>query len=267
MIIAPLVRKMFRISPKGDEIVSVQGHKMLFGVASEAHLDMSEGTWEPGVVNLLQKRLSLGMTFVDLGAHIGFFTLMAAKQVGQDGSVYAFEPSPENFELLTKNISLNGYSNVAPIQMAVSNVEGFSTLYLNPYSVAHSLHQDTFGKSREELRIEVTTLDSYFERLEWPSVNVVKMDIEGAEPNALMGMKGLIGKNPDLVLILEYVPEILERAGMKPGSLLSEIRSLGFEIFLITPDSGELECFSNETASRKGLRAELLCERKGSVVP
>ena len=102
MIIAPLVRKMFRISPKGDEIVSVQGHKMLFGVASEAHLDMSEGTWEPGVVNLLQKRLSLGMTFVDLGAHIGFFTLMAAKQVGQDGSVYAFEPSPENFELLTK---------------------------------------------------------------------------------------------------------------------------------------------------------------------
>ena len=74
-------------------------------------------------------------------------------------------------------------------------------------------------------------------------------------------------KNPDLVLILEYVPEILERAGMKPDSLLSEIRSLGFEIFLITPDSGELEFFSKETASRKGLRAELLCERKGSVVP
>ena len=201
MIIAPLVRRMFRISPKGDQIVSVQGHKMLFGVASEAHLDMSECTWEPGVVTLLKKRLSLGMTFVDLGAHIGFFTLMAAKQVGQGGSVYAFEPAPENFELLTKNISLNGYSNVSPIQMAVSNAEGFTTLYLNPYSVAHSLHQDTFGKSREELRIEVTTLDSYFERLEWPPVNVVKMDIEGAEPNAFMGMKGLIGKNPDLVLV------------------------------------------------------------------
>ena len=67
MIIAPLVRRMFRISPKGDQIVSVQGHKMLFGVASEAHLDMSEGTWEPGVVTLLKNRLSLGMTFVDLG--------------------------------------------------------------------------------------------------------------------------------------------------------------------------------------------------------
>ena len=261
MVLAPFVRKVFRLSPRGDQIVLVQGHKMLFGGASEAHLDMTDGTWEPGVVTLLGERLSPGMTFVDLGAHIGFFTLMAAKLVGDKGRVYAFEPAPENFELLTKNISLNGYRNVVPIQMAVANEEGSTTLYLNPYSVAHSLHRDTFGKSRKELCIEVTTLDSYFERLGWPYVSVVKMDIEGAEPNALEGMRGLIKRNRNLVLILEYVPEILERADRDPGKLLSLIRTLGFEMFLITPESGKLELFSEKIASRKGLRAELLCQQ------
>ena len=87
------------------------------------------------------------------------------------------------------------------------------------------------------------------------------MDIEGAEPNALEGMRGLIKRNRNLVLILEYVPEILERADRDPGKLLSLIRTLGFEMFLITPESGKLELFSGKITSRKSLRAELLCQQ------
>jgi FkbM family methyltransferase len=239
------------------------GHKMWFSAGSECYLDMTSGTWEPGVTALFEELLKPGMVAVDIGAHIGYFTLLAANKVGTTGKVYAFEPAPSNYAYLLRNIEINAYRNIIPIQKAVSNHEDGTTFFLHPDSVGHSIYPETLGKNRTAIKVNTTTLDSFFETEGWPSVHLVKMDIEGAEPAALDGMAILLERNKALYLILEYVPHILKRAGRNPRQFLERLRTLGFTISIIA-DKGVLHPFSEKDAARPGLRAELFCERDPS---
>jgi FkbM family methyltransferase len=232
---------------------------MWFGPASECYLDMTRGTWEPGVTRLFDRLITSGMTVVDAGAHVGYFTLLAARKVGPDGRVYAFEPAAENFTLLLRNIALNGYRNTFPMQIAISDKDGESTLYLYSDSVGHSLYPETTGSSRATQTIRTTTLDRFFEEEGWPPVQLIKLDIEGAEPAALEGMTGLRRRNQDLRIVVEYVPHILQSAGRNPHRFLERIRQLGFTIQVIR-DDGRLEELTSEDADRPGARLELFCE-------
>ncbi len=254
-----LVRKWLRLAPQREEVAVVHGHRMWFSPLSECYLDMTRGTWEPGVTRLFEEFLEPGMMVVDAGAHVGYFTLIAARKVGHIGRVYAFEPAPQNYDLLMRNIELNGYRNVVPVQKAISKSQGIATFFLHSDSVGHSFHPETVGKRQRSISVEVTSLDRFFEKEGWPPVHLVKMDIEGAEPAALEGMKELLKRNGALRLVLEYVPHILKRAGEDPIEILERLRGLGFAIRLITNDA--LQDFPDKRAKSAGLRAELLCER------
>ncbi len=94
--------------------VWVQGHKLFLDKLDTLELATRE-IYEPLETQLLLKRLKPGQTFVDIGANIGYYTLLAARQVGPAGRVYAFEPDEENFKLLQKNTEINGYSNVTSV--------------------------------------------------------------------------------------------------------------------------------------------------------
>ncbi len=253
-------RRWLRLAPEGQGIALVHGHRMWFGPGSECYLDMTRGTWEPGVTGLFEGLLEPGMVAVDVGAHIGYFTLLAARRVGPTGRVYSFEPAPSNYDLLLRNIEINGYQNIIPIQKAVSNHVGETTLFLHADSVGHSLYRETPGKNRSAIEVSTTTLDRFFEEEGWPHVHLVKMDIEGAEPTALEGMTRLMERNKTIRLILECVPHILERAGENPRRFMAKLRALGFTIRIVD-DKGGLLLLSDEVAARPGLRAELLCER------
>ena len=211
--------------------VMVQGHRMWLDDKDTLELAVHE-VYEPVETTLLKKFLQPGQTFVDVGANIGYYTLLAARIVGPKGKVYAFEPDPTNFALLTKNISANGYANVIAVNQALSSKTGAAKLYLNPANRGdHRIYDSHDG--RPSVEIQMTSLDGYFKKLD-KKVHFIKMDVQGAETAALAGMKGLIRKNKGLKLVTEFSPGSLKAFGANPKKYLKDLSALGFRFLEIS---------------------------------
>lgn len=190
------------------------------------------GTYERDTVVVLQDLLSPGMTMVDLGAHLGYLSLVAARCVGPSGTVYAFEPQPETYDLLLKNIEANGYGTVIrPVRTAVSNTVGSTDLFQGEEDCGDASFYRTPGASVDKVVVETTTLDDFFAVEGWPTVHLVKMDIEGAEKVALEGMGELSARNAELTLIMEFNPDVQAAAGVTPEELFETLSALGFRKF------------------------------------
>jgi FkbM family methyltransferase len=173
------------------------------------------------------------MVVVDVGAHVGYYTLLAAKQVGPTGKVYAFEADLDNHEILLKNIGINGYNNVVTVQIAVSDRSGRSTLYLTALdSGRHSMYHHGLPE-RGSTSVETTTLDSFLESEDWPRVDLMKIDVEGAEVTVLDGMTSLMERNADLKLIIEFNPVLLQDGGVTPIDFLEKLSSHGWSVQII----------------------------------
>lgn len=187
-------------------------------------------TYEPDTVTLFQKLIHPGMTVVDLGAHIGLYSLLAANLTGPDGRVYSFEPMPSNYALLLKNITANGYENIIKaVNKAVSDKSGLAFLFFNKRD-----ESSLYAVSRTRggiLIVETITLDDFFEGEGWPKIDLIKMDIEGAEIAALKGAKQLIERNPDLKLIVEFAPNLQAAAGVTNEEFFKTLLELGFKKF------------------------------------
>ncbi len=212
--------------------VMVQGHRMWLDDKDTLELAV-HGVYEPMETALLREYLKPGQTFVDVGANIGYYTLLAARAVGPKGRVYAFEPDPANFKLLEKNTAANGYHrNVVMVSKALSNKGGSARLYLNPVNRGdHRIYNPRDG--RESVAIETLALDEYLKK--WgPEVHFIKMDIQGAEAAALDGMKGLIRKNKGLKLVTEFSPGALKAFGSDPRKYLRDLQALGFRLLEIS---------------------------------
>jgi FkbM family methyltransferase len=222
--------------------VSVDGHKMRLsgrrGPSPTFGIDMLLGRYETEVSRYLQQVLKPGMTVLDIGAHVGFYTLAAARMVGPEGMVYAFEPEPENFAVLQENVKANGYGNVRLVNKAVTNQRGKVEFYVSAQgNDRHSIFRS--GRpSRMESRIvvEATSIDEFLEAESWPRVDFVKMDIEGAEPGAIAGMHKLLARCQTLTLVMEFAPELLQAAGTNGQKLLADLSSLGFSLAVIEDD-------------------------------
>ncbi|MBU3925958.1 FkbM family methyltransferase, partial [Patescibacteria group bacterium] len=176
-------------------------------------------------IDLLKKILKPGMIFVDIGANIGYFSLVSAKLVGDQGQVYAFEPDPDNFNLLEKNIKANNYKNIIAVNKAVSNKSGKARLYLEPDNLcAHSLVAKNDNKFVE---VETVILDEF---LKDKKIDVIKIDVEGFEPVVLEGMKNIIKNNDKISIITEFYPEAIKKAGYSPEKYKNDLKDLGFKL-------------------------------------
>ncbi|MGY4706900.1 FkbM family methyltransferase [Candidatus Bipolaricaulota sp. J31] len=195
------------------------------------------GEYEPETTEAILGFLKPGMTFIDLGAHIGYFTLLAAKTVWPSGRVYAFEPVPSTCQVLQHNVAVNRFDSVVTvIPKAVSDKSGIGHLILPPESTvsARILTGEKHRKSVEDERIievETISLDDYFQQIGWPEVNLIKMDIEGAEIQALKGMKELSRRNQNLKLIIEINYPHLIRLGIHPREIVETLQLCGFTKF------------------------------------
>ncbi len=195
------------------------------------------GLYEPGTVTLIKRLLKKGMTFVDLGAHRGYYTLLASKLVGAKGRVFAFEPAPENFALLARNVK--GRSNITLVPKAVSNKSGTAKFFLSPDdSITHSLYE--VGDNRQCVEVEVTSLDEFFKDKD-ATIDFIKMDIEGAERSAIEGMANIIKKNENLKIVTEFWPEYHEISGCSGESFLRKLAEYGFKLYLIDDDKATIE--------------------------
>jgi FkbM family methyltransferase len=165
------------------------------------------GAYEPGVQDALVRLLRPGMTVWDVGAHIGFFSLLAARLVGPDGVVHAFEPMSANRERLQAAVALNGAANVVVRDRAVSATPGRADLHGHEHTTMWSLLET--GRRGEP--VEVVTLDLLAGELGSPQL--VKIDAEGAEVDVLRGGETLLGGQVKPALLVEFTDERALAAG------------------------------------------------------
>jgi FkbM family methyltransferase len=192
---------------------------------------LSRGIYEDYTTEVFKNLIKLNMTVVDIGANIGYFTLIASRLAGK---VYAFEPEPHNYDLLVKNIAVNNYKNIITIQKAVSNRSGKTRFYIDKVNLGgHSFAQNTILQRAGYLEVEAVTLDEFFENAvnQGPGIDIIKMDVEGAEGLVIAGAQRIFRRK--LRVIMEFLPRGLRNLGTDPLELLHKIRDQGFEIKVI----------------------------------
>ncbi len=219
--------------------VAVYGHRM---VARTLDRFLALWLWRFGVfgsaeVNLLGRLCRAGMSVLDIGANIGFHTLLFARAVGPSGRVWAFEPDPGNFDTLRENLELNPYRNVTAVQAGVGTETGSAFLYRSPFHFDHRTYRTR--ESERGVPVEVVSVDEFLPPGQ--RIDLVKMDIQGAEGMALRGMRRIIASNPGLVILMEFWPEGLRKAESPPEAVLSGLEGLGFRLFHIDERTGEVD--------------------------
>ena len=203
-------------------------------------LDAGPQGLEPGTRRVISKRLRPGMTFVDVGAHIGLLTLAGARAVGAKGKVVAVEPVPLCFDALRRALAINGLTDrVVPVCQAVGARRERCRLLVGSV-LGHSslIRSDALSKElTAEIEVEVSPLDDLIE----PNarVDLVKIDVEGAELAVLEGMTRIIADNPDLAIIAEFGPSHLRASNTSPEKWFSAFRDRGFEPLVIDESSSE----------------------------
>jgi FkbM family methyltransferase len=190
--------------------------------------------FEPYETELFREALKPGMTVIDIGANIGYYTVIAASRVGASGKVIAFEPAPENYAFLKETIAANSFSQVAAYPLAVADKEG--ELQLNLYDSnkgKHSLVKDasTAKGFNSSVTVKTVALDNFLRKEHIDRVDVVKMDIEGAESIALQGMNESLSNAK--MLFLEFTPSAIQKAGHDPDEVLRLLREKSFDIYAI----------------------------------
>jgi len=220
-----------QLKPKGIVEVHAAGHTILInskdtGLAPPL---IMHGIFSPAETEVIRSILKPSMVFVDIGANIGYFSLIAARVVGEKGMVYAFEPDNEHFQLLQKNIKKNGYTNITSVKKAVSDTTGVASFYLKKDNLcAHSLIPN---EKDSVVEVETITLDEYFKTNN--NIDVIKIDVEGAEPAVFRGMQKVISINKKIALITEFYPNALKRCGVSPETYLQSIIDSGFILYRI----------------------------------
>ena len=174
------------------------------------------------------------MTVVDVGANNGFFSLLAAHLVGRNGHVFAFEPSRSAYARLRRNLDLNGASTVEARHLAIGDRSQMVTLYVMDHNDAAS-SRVPLGKGFDPEQVNGSTLDR---ELADATVDVVKIDVEGYEPEVLTGMRHLLQRNPGLRIICEYDASLVRIRRDSPNRLFELLSSFGLSAREIYKDGG-----------------------------
>ncbi len=226
------------------------------------------GVYEPFETELFRAKLKPGMTVLDVGANLGYHTVIAASRVGAAGRVIAFEPEPNNFELLSRNVRENNFSNVRLCNIAVADKQGVLTLHISDSNKGKHSLVNTSAQSSEYTRsieVQTRTIDDVMSEQNVTRVDIIKMDIEGAEPLALIGMKKTL-TIPGLTLFVEFSPTALLACKMDPVALLTTLREGGYSIGEIRESERrvvDVEDFAAFSASIPVSRhTNLLCEKR-----
>ncbi len=198
------------------------------------------GWYEYGSVKVCKRFLQPGMRALDIGGDIGYFSRLFSELVGSEGRVWAFEPYPDSYNLLKKNISSPKYQNIILIKKAISDITGKTTFFGMDLPAKHGLYDASKispGLSlKESLIVESTTIDDFLLSLGNPEINFIKMDIEGAEPRALAGMAKTVARLKKIAMIIEFNVATLQLGGNSSSSFLKQLKNMDFKIQAIQPD-------------------------------
>jgi FkbM family methyltransferase len=196
------------------------------------------GVWEPHLTCWIQRRLAPGDVFVDVGANVGYFSLLAAGLVANTGKVVAIEASPSNYALLCRNLERNQLQNVRAVNAAASDEQKSTQLFRGPdhhsgwTTVVHSWADE--HRCVAECEVQAAPLTSLLQPGEVSRARLIKVDVEGAEWEVAAGMKGLLSvSRADLEIVMEVTPSALLAHGKTCEGLLAMFAPFGFKPYQI----------------------------------
>jgi len=238
LIVMKLKKTLKKILNKIDvqpipEKTLVLGHTMYLQKKGPQFRELAKyGVWEEDETRYVQNKIVKGEYALDIGANIGYFTLLFASLVGDQGRVFSFEPEPSNFKILQKNISVNNYQNVMAENVAVTNFDGRVDLYLSEKAAGwHRIYSSKLA-SKNNIPVKAIKLDNYFKDINISEkISFIKIDVEGSEFGVLKGMASLLQECKNLQIILEFSPEAIKDFGTEPIELLDYLEKYGFEFF------------------------------------
>jgi FkbM family methyltransferase len=181
------------------------------------------GRYEPEETALVESVVKPGNVVVDLGACIGYYTLLFSKLVGPTGRVIAFEPAPDSCAILRRNVQNNRLTNVTIENAGVGAASHTGALQLSANRLDHHMGGPADANA---VAINVVSLDEYFAPTD--TIDFVKMDIQGGEPLALRGMEAVLRRSPNARILTEFWPAGIRRSGGDPDAFLDNLRALGF---------------------------------------
>lgn len=180
-------------------------------------------------LQLLSQLIRPGMTVLDIGANFGTNTYVASKAVGETGKVFAFEPDPYNYQGLTDYIKSEKLTYVIPMNLALSNKQGQTNLYLDDINIGnHSLVQENLYTGKTHVKVNTDTLDNLKEQI--GEVDFICIDVQGAEPLVFEGAKQMLIENQKLTIFMEFWPSGIKRMGFDSFEFIKTFYSTGFDI-------------------------------------
>ncbi len=190
------------------------------------------GQWEPFETRIILENLNAGDVFVDIGANIGYYTIVTANQVGPNGKVIAYEPETNNFCLLQDNIGINQLNNVTSANCGLSDKTYSSPLYLcEENSGDHRIYSDS--TKRHCTNVQLVKGDDHILPIT-RKVNFIKIDTQGAECKILKGLRKVIALNQDhLKMVIEFWPYGLRHCGDSGLDLWRELSKYNFNYYNI----------------------------------
>lgn len=212
-----------------------------------AHVE--RGGYEPYSRDTFLAMLTPRTYVVDAGAHVGLYTLLAARRLGPEARVLAFEPDPYNFAALRLNAG--SLAGVTLVRAAVADAEGEATFQQNLGTIGGSLASRRDVGPVRPIRVRTTTLDAALDGLE-PERLVVKLDVEGAEAAALRGLRATARRVRELSVFLEANPAALRDAGSSLAEVLEELARLGLKAHWVDEEARALRTLDAAGPPRKG---------------
>jgi FkbM family methyltransferase len=210
-----------------------------------------DGRYEPNEMFAVARLLAPGMCVVDAGANEGLFTILAARIVGESGTVHAFEPSPREQSRLQANLAVNRLSNVKVHRTALGRAPGKSTLRVAEAS--HPGHNALGGFMyagtvlEESVEVDIVTLDQAVRGEKLTRLDLLKIDVEGSEVDVLQGADEVL-RTLRPVVLAEAQDESLRRMGSNVGELLKLLRAHDYEV-KVFGESGHAETLVDDRAT------------------
>ena len=258
-----IIMKKFESNFKSDYAI-VQGSKMFLDPGDSLDLSIN-GVYGELDTKIIREEIHEGDIVIDVGANIGYYTLIFAQLVGSSGKVFAFEPESKNFEILKKNIEINNYPNIVAEQKIVSDKSGIVKLFIAEHGiVGHRINQQK--SSQKFIEVESIILDNYIKKLNLDNkINFIKIDVEGSEPKVLEGAKEIMQKSNQLKIFTEFNREAVEEYGIEPKEMIDLLYRNGFKIYLPNYKENKINLTNvNELLTSKETLLEninLLCKK------
>ena len=197
------------------------------------------GSYEPFETRLVEWLVPAGGTIIDVGAHIGYYTILAAVLAGRNGRVEAFEPDPRNSDLLQRSARVNGFDVIRVHPAAVGEKEGRSLLYRSSFKNTGDHRVYDTGEGRETVDVPVVSLDSELAgRLN--RLDLIKIDVQGAEASVLRGAQRVLVEQPGAAILMEFWPFGLKQSEGSVRETLTLLKSANRQLLMIDEENRKL---------------------------